>query len=108
MSPRSGSLKTTDVSKRSNGMRLGDDYPPLHGRLIAELRQAILSGRLKPGERLVEERIAEEYGVSRNPVREAIRALASEGLVERSGPRRASVLRMTDQEARDTIEIRAP
>lgn len=88
-------------------MRLGEDYPPLHGRLIAELRQAILSGRLKPGERLVEERIAEEYGVSRNPVREAIRALASEGLVEVSARRGASVLRMTDQEARDTIEIRA-
>jgi DNA-binding GntR family transcriptional regulator len=87
--------------------RLGEDYPPLHGRLIAELRQAILSGRLKPGERLVEERLAEEHGVSRNPVREAIRALASEGLIEVSARRGASVLRMTEQEARETIEIRA-
>ena len=59
--------------------RLGDDFPSLHGRVIEELRQAILSRRLKPGERLVEERLAHEFGVSRNPVREAIRVLASEG-----------------------------
>jgi DNA-binding GntR family transcriptional regulator len=81
--------------------------PPLHGQVIAQLRQAILSGHLKPGRRLVEERLAEELGVSRNPVREAIRALASEGLVEVTAHRGASVLRMTDQEARETIEIRA-
>jgi DNA-binding GntR family transcriptional regulator len=87
--------------------RLGDDYPPLHGRVIAELRQAILGGRLKPGQRLVEERLAEELGVSRNPVREAIRALASEGLVEVTARRGASVAKMSDQEARETIELRA-
>jgi DNA-binding GntR family transcriptional regulator len=87
--------------------RLGDDHPPLHGRVVAELRQAILSGQLKPGERLVEERLAEGLGVSRNPVREAIRALASEGLVEVTARRGASVLKLTEQEARETIEVRA-
>jgi DNA-binding GntR family transcriptional regulator len=87
--------------------RLGDDYVSLHGRVIEELRQAILSRRLKPGERLVEGRIAEELGVSRNPVREAIRVLASEGLVEVTARRGASVLSMTDEEARETIEVRA-
>ncbi len=87
--------------------RLGDDYLSLHGRVIEELRQAILSRRLKPGERLVEGRLAEELGVSRNPVREAIRVLASEGLVEVTARRGASVLAMTDEEARETIEVRA-
>jgi DNA-binding GntR family transcriptional regulator len=87
--------------------RPGDDDAPLHGRVVAELRQAILSGQLKPGERLVEERLAEGLGVSRNPVREAIRALASEGLVEVTARRGASVLRLTEQEARETIEVRA-
>jgi DNA-binding GntR family transcriptional regulator len=87
--------------------RLGDEYPPLHGRVIAELRQAILSGRFRPGERLKEERLAEELGVSRNPVREAIRTLASEGLIEVTARRGASVTKMTEQEARETIEIRA-
>jgi DNA-binding GntR family transcriptional regulator len=87
--------------------RPADDRPSLHGRVVAELRQAILSGRFKPGERLVEERLAEELGVSRNPVREAIRMLASEGLVEVTARRGASVLRLTGQEARETIEVRA-
>ncbi|HKU07318.1 MAG TPA: GntR family transcriptional regulator, partial [Bradyrhizobium sp.] len=87
--------------------RLGDDHLSLHGRVIEELRQAILSRRLKPGERLVEGRLADEFGVSRNPVREAIRVLASEGLVEVTARRGASVISMSDEEARETIEVRA-
>jgi DNA-binding GntR family transcriptional regulator len=87
--------------------RLGDDFLSLHGRVIEELRQAILSRKLKPGERLVEGRLADEFGVSRNPVREAIRVLASEGLVEVTARRGASVVLMSDEEARETIEVRA-
>lgn len=87
--------------------RLGEEQSPLHDRVVTELRQAILSGRLKPGERLVEERIADELGVSRNPVREAIRALASEGLVEVTARRGAAVAVITEQEAREIIEVRA-
>jgi len=79
----------------------------LHGQVIAELRQAILTGRLKAGERLVEGKLADELGVSRNPVREAIRVLASEGLVDVAARRGASVAVMSDQEARETIEVRA-
>ena len=90
-----------------NSKRLGDDYLSLHGRVIEELRQAILSRRLKPGERLIEDRLADELGVSRNPVREAIRVLESEGLVEVTARRGASVFSMTDEEARETIEVRA-
>jgi DNA-binding GntR family transcriptional regulator len=87
--------------------RLGDDHLSLHDRVIEELRQAILSRRLKPGERLVEGRLADEFGVSRNPVREAIRVLTSEGLVEVTARRGASVISMSDEEARETIEVRA-
>jgi DNA-binding GntR family transcriptional regulator len=87
--------------------RLGDEYLSLHGKVIEELRQAILSGRLKPGDRLVEGRLADELGVSRNPVREAIRVLASEGLIEVTARRGASVASMSEQEARETIEVRA-
>jgi DNA-binding GntR family transcriptional regulator len=87
--------------------RLGEEHSSLHNRVIAELRQAILSGQLRPGERLVETQLADELGVSRNPVREAIRALASEGLIEVTARRGASVVTMTDQEARETIEVRA-
>jgi DNA-binding GntR family transcriptional regulator len=94
---------TTVIPKR----RLGEEHSSLHDRVVTELRQAILSGRLKPGERLIEGRLADELGVSRNPVREAIRALASEGLIEVTARRGAAVATMTEQEARETIEVRA-
>src|SRR6202162_6692822 len=94
---------TTGIPKR----RLGEEHSPLHDRVVMELRQAILSGRLKPGERLVEGRLADELGVPRMPVREAIRALASEGLIEVTARRGAAVATMTEQEARETIEVRA-
>jgi DNA-binding GntR family transcriptional regulator len=87
--------------------RLGEEHSSLHDQVVAELRQAILSGKLKPGERLVEGRLADELGVSRNPVREAIRALASEGLIEVTARRGAAVATMSEQEARETIEVRA-
>src|SRR3979490_454319 len=87
--------------------RPGEEHSPLHDRVVTELRQAILSGRLKPGERLVEGHLADELGVSRNPVREAIRALASEGLIVVTARRGAAVATMTEQEARETIEVRA-
>jgi len=87
--------------------RIGEEHSSLLGQVIVELREAILSGRLKAGDRLVEERLAEELGVSRNPVREAIRVLTTEGLVEVTARRGASVLAMTDEEARETIEVRA-
>ncbi len=87
--------------------RLGETHAPLHGKVIAELRHAILTQRFKPGDRLVEGRLASEFGVSRNPVREAIRVLTSEGLIEVTARRGASVIMMTEQEARETIEVRA-
>src|SRR6478609_5558470 len=87
--------------------RIGEEHSSLHGQVITELRQAILTGRLRAGERLVEERLADELGVSRNPVREAIRALASEGLIDVTARRGASVAVMSEQEARETIEVRA-
>lgn len=87
--------------------RLGEQAPSLHRRVVDELRQRILTQRLKPGERLVEGRLAEELGVSRNPVREAIRVLASEGLVAVNARRGASVVNLSLQEARETIEVRA-
>src|SRR6202011_4177410 len=94
---------TTRTAKR----RLGEAHSSLHDQVVTELRQAILSGRLKPGERLVEGRLADELGVSRNPVREAIRVLATEGLIEVTARRGAAVATMTEQEARETIELRA-
>ena len=72
-----------------------------------EIRAAILTGRLQPGERLVEDRLAAEFGVSRNPVRESLRSLEAEGLVEIKPRRGAFVATLSDEEARELIELRA-
>lgn len=59
-----------------------DSYQPVRQEAYQALREAILTGRLEPGTRLVERKIARQLGVSRTPVREAIRKLELEGLVE--------------------------
>lgn len=87
--------------------RIGDAHAPLNEKVRDALRTAILSGRLKPGERLVEQRIATDLGVSRNPVREAIQALAAEGLVDSTARRGAFVAEVSAAEAREIIEVRA-
>ena len=58
-----------------------NEYLPLRDVVFQTLRQAILRGELKPGERLMEVRLAKKLGVSRTPIREAIRKLELEGLV---------------------------
>ena len=58
-----------------------NEYLPLRDVVFQTLRQAILKGELKPGERLMEIQLAQKLGVSRTPVREAIRKLELEGLV---------------------------
>ena len=58
-----------------------DSYKPLREIVCDTLRQAIVDGIFKPGERLMEIQLAEEMGVSRTPVREAIRKLELEGFV---------------------------
>ena len=67
-----------------------------------ELHALIFSGSLKPGERLVEERLTERFGVSWPPLREALRLLEQEGLVERR-PRRGTIV--TPLDANDVREI---
>jgi DNA-binding GntR family transcriptional regulator len=96
------------VTRRPAPKRLvREDVPPLHTRVVAQLRSAIVDGTFKAGERLIEERLAEQLGVSRIPVRQAILVLAAEGLVELSARRGASVATLSAREAREIIEIRA-
>jgi len=73
----------------------------------SELHTAIVSGALSPGERLVEEELAERLGASRGAVREAILRLAHDGLVVRERNRGARVRRFTLQEAIEILEARA-
>ncbi|MFJ3659895.1 GntR family transcriptional regulator [Streptomyces sp. NPDC090119] len=75
-------------------------------RVLAALRQDIIAGRLGPGDRLVERELAERYGVSRVPVREAIRALVGEGFVLFESARRTVVRRLTPDDVRELFELR--
>ena len=86
---------------------LGRRHSSLGKQVADQLRRAILSARHKPGERLIEDRLSEEMGVSRMPIREALRALAAEGLVDVQPRRGASVAAISPAVARDLVEVRA-
>lgn len=85
---------------------LGSAHLPLREVVAAEMRRLILDGELAPGEHLIEDRLAEQLGVSRNPVREAIRVLGAEGFIEVSARRGAFVARMSAQDATDLFQVR--
>jgi DNA-binding GntR family transcriptional regulator len=75
--------------------------------LVADaIRTAILSGRLRPGETLVERRLAEQLGVSKTPVREALIGLASTGLVTISPNRGVTVRDLSPEDLRRASEVR--
>jgi DNA-binding GntR family transcriptional regulator len=86
---------------------IGEFHAPLRDLVTDQIRQAILAGRYRPGERLIEDRLAEDFKVSRNPVREALRVLASEGLIVVQPRRGATVAGFSATEAREMIEVRA-
>ena len=73
-----------------------DQYLPLRDVVFNTLRQAILKGELKPGERLMEIALADKLGVSRTPIREALRKLELEGLVLMIPRRGAQVADLND------------
>lgn len=72
-----------------------------------KIRGQILDGKLRPGERLVEDRLSAELGVSRVPVREALRELSAEGLVRLERNRGASVTEVTPELVAELVEVRA-
>ncbi|HHW14918.1 MAG TPA: GntR family transcriptional regulator [Firmicutes bacterium] len=83
-----------------------DNYKPLRELVFEALREAIIQGRLHPGERLMEIQLAEELGVSRTPVREAIRKLELEGLVLMIPRKGAYVSEISMKDIADVFEIR--
>lgn len=83
-----------------------EDFLPLRDVVFDTLRQAILTGQLQPGERLMEIHLAEKLGVSRTPIREAIRKLELEGLVTMIPRRGAEVAQITEKNLKDVLEVR--
>lgn len=91
---------TSDFSVNMN------EYLPLRDVVFNTLRQAILKGELKPGERLMEIALADRLGVSRTPIREAMRKLELEGLVVMIPRRGAQVANITEKDLNDVLEVR--
>lgn len=82
------------------------NYKPLGEVVFEYLRESILNGDLKPGERLMEINLAEQLGVSRTPVREAIRKLEKEKFVEMLPRKGAYVADLTAKDILDVLEMR--
>lgn len=79
---------------------------PLSTGLLGKIQKDILTGKLKPGQKLTEQELCRTYGVSRTPVREALRQLETDGLVENILNRGAFVVGMTEQDYKDMFELR--
>ena len=79
---------------------------PLREIVFETIRNAIINGDLKPGQRIMEVQLAEQLGVSRTPVRESIRKLELEGLVKMVPRKGAYVTPMSIDDLRDMMEIR--
>jgi len=92
--------------KRLSPIQL-ENYKPLRELVFETLRGAIIDGTLKPGERLMEVQLADEMGVSRTPVREAIRKLELEGLVLMIPRKGAYVSGLSSKDIADVFEVRA-
>lgn len=74
--------------------------------VLAQVRADILSGAVEPGERLIEEQLTRRFGISRAPVREALRLLAEQGLVEHLPRRGVRVARMSDRDFDELFAVR--
>ena len=92
---------------RIPSLAVARDTPTLRELTTAKLRGAILSLHFKPGQHLVERELCARTGVSRTSVREALRQLEAEGLVERRGNRGLFVTSVTAKEANQVYEVRA-
>ena len=79
----------------------------LHDGVLSRLRDLIVEGRLRPATRIPEKELCAEFGVSRTPLREALKVLAAEGLVELRPNRGAHVRCFTDDDVRNTFEVLA-
>jgi len=84
-----------------------ESYKPLREIVFETMREAIIKGQLKPAERLMEVQLAEEMGVSRTPVREAIRKLELEGFVVMVPRKGAYVAGISTRDITEVFEIRA-
>ncbi|MGH2555736.1 MAG: GntR family transcriptional regulator [Actinomycetota bacterium] len=82
------------------------DTVRLRDQVCEQIRDQIITGRLRPGHRLVERELAELFGVSRVPVREAIGLLTKEGFVDALSPRRIVVKHLSRRDVEELFDVR--
>jgi DNA-binding GntR family transcriptional regulator len=87
-------------------MSVGSSHLPLRHAVLEEIRRRIIGGAYSPGERVYEDQIAADLDVSRNPVREALQALAGEGFIELEPRRGARVAVVSQTRAGELFEVR--
>ena len=94
-----------DAGNHSSVLPQGVDGTTLPARLAERLRELITEGELAPGTRLNERALGDRLGVSRTPMREALRLLAAEGLVQLTPNRGAQVVTLSDTDIRESFEV---
>ena len=99
--------KSGPATSQQGWANIGDAYRSINSVVTDAIRQAILSGHFKPGERLTEVGLAKAFNVSRNPVREALLVLEVEGIVEISPRKGARVALLNTEDVQEIIELRA-
>ena len=99
-----GELNTfADTDTSADAVRI--ERPTLHNVVVTRIRDMIIEGMIPVGMRIHEGQLCQQLGISRTPLREALKVLASEGLVELVPSRGAMVRRLTKKDARDMLDV---
>ena len=91
---------------RASSAKLVESEPPsLHADIVSQLRDFIVEGHLAPGSRIPERELCEKFDISRTPLREALKVLAAEGLIELLPNRGARVRQFSEADIRSLFEV---
>lgn len=107
MNAESGVLVSANASPPQEAEIVRIERPTLHNVVVSRIRDMIIEGQLAAGVRIHEGQLGEQLGVSRTPLREALKVLATEGLVELVPSRGALVRKLTARDAQDMLTVLA-
>jgi GntR family transcriptional regulator, trigonelline degradation regulator len=99
-------VKGGEMATMDNSMRISSVAAPVRQQVLASFRSAILSGRFQPGDRLIEKDLCDLTGASRTSIREALRQLETEGLVELVPNKGPIVASIDPSQARSIYQVR--